>query len=93
MTSEQNDLVRKIGSNQTWLGGSDLFREGKWFWARSGLAISGKDTDWAPGQPNSGRDENCLMMSESRNGHWRDADCDIDVPFVCQKIISSAVVG
>ena len=98
MTSEQNDLVRKIifdeGSNHTWLGGSDLFQEGHWFWATSGqaIAISGDDTDWAPGQPNNRHGENCLMIWNN-DGHWNDADCDIDLPFVCQKTISSTVVG
>ena len=96
MTPEQNDLMKKLmfeeRSDHVWLGGSDLFQEGKWFWATSGLSISGNDTDWAPNQPNNAHGENCLEMSAAK-GHWNDADCDRDLTFVCQKMISSSVVG
>jgi len=98
ITTAQNDLMKKLmfesQSSHVWLGGNDLFQEGKWFWATSGLTISlsGNDTDWAKDQPNDLRGQNCLELS-SNLGHWNDEDCDETHTFVCQRMITSTVVG
>ena len=94
---QQNDLMKKLlsdnkASSHIWLGGDDLFQEGKWFWAHSGIPVD-DFTDWHAGQPddaNSG--ENCMQLHSSWK-QWNDGDCDIKVPFVCQKLMTSEVIG
>merc|ERR1712241_669728 len=94
---QQNDLMKKLlsdnkASSHIWLGGDDPFQEGKWFWAHSGIPVD-NFTDWHAGQPddaNSG--ENCLQLHSSWK-QWNDGDCDIKVPFVCQKLMTSEVIG
>ena len=87
---QQNDLMKKLLSDNkasgVWLGGSDLFQEGKWFWTHSGIPVD-DFTDWHAGQPddaNSG--ENCLNLPAVWK-QWNDADCDRKLPFVCQKLM------
>merc|ERR1712241_1246297 len=94
-TVEQNNLIKKLLHDHkayaVWLGGSDLFQEGKWFWAHSGYPIEDFD-DWRAGQPDDANGgENCMNLPSKWN-HWNDGDCDTKYPSVCQKPILSDVV-
>ena len=60
-------------SKRFWIGGTDAAVEGSWLWS------DGSDWDyenWIPGQPDSGRDQNCLAMDQTGEyGKWRDVPC------------------
>merc|ERR1712124_183303 len=56
-------LIQTNSGNIAWLGGHDLVREGQWTWTHSGLRLSGRYQDWAPGEPNNmDNKEHCLDL-------------------------------
>lgn len=73
-SQEQNFLVDnfpEIFPNYVWLGASDEAVEENWIW------ITGEVwnyTDWDPGEPNGGIDENCLDYSDYSD-KWNDENC------------------
>jgi len=80
------------GAHEIWLGADDMIIETKWFWA-SGQPVD-EFTDWAPGQPDthSSQDENCMELNV-RLGHWNDDECYNKQPFICQKPVTSDIIG
>ena len=62
-----------VGCGAVWLGVSDIVKEKDWVW-ESGSPVSW--SNWAQGQPNGGRDQNCVYM-DSR-GDWFDTDCSVE---------------
>lgn len=64
-----------------WLGGSDIDTEGNWVWAHSKRKIT--YTNWAKGEPNGKRHENCLHTYKG-NGVWNDIDCGYRCGFICE---------
>ncbi|XP_060932845.1 lactose-binding lectin l-2-like [Limanda limanda] len=74
------DLIKNFdhAEGYTWIGLSDLHKEGSWMWS-DGCAV--KFTYWSPGEPNNdGGRENC--------GHyfkrgWNDILCSGRIPSVC----------
>ena len=66
---------------ELWLGFNDSTTEGAWVW-QSGAAVS--YTNWASGEPNDSRGEDCAEMY-SNNGQWNDTDCaDEELAYVCK---------
>ncbi|MBN3292990.1 LECA protein, partial [Polypterus senegalus] len=80
-----NSLIRSIDKSgpATWLGGCACEKVGDWKW------IDGSKWDysnWKPGEPNNSRNkERCLQMMSI--GQWNDANCAVQMPFVCMKKI------
>ena len=69
-----------------WTGGTDMGREGHWYWAGS-LATVG-DFMWYPNQPDSGIQENCLWLDNNSSYDFlgNDLDCIGNIKyFICQK--------
>ena len=69
-----------------WTGGTDLGREGHWYWAGS-LATVG-DFIWYTNQPNDGTKGNCLWLEDSPNYEFLGADAGCiaySKYFICQK--------
>ncbi|XP_053302121.1 lactose-binding lectin l-2 [Pleuronectes platessa] len=65
----------------TWIGLSDLHKEGRWMWS-DGCAV--KFTFWFPGQPDNGRGvEHCGHNNFSTEKKWNDAPCSALIPSVC----------
>ncbi|XP_071177965.1 perlucin-like protein [Mytilus edulis] len=69
--------------NYTWIGASDLAKEGNWLW------ITGKTlglyTNWRAPNPNNGNgyfEEDCMDWSF---GGWNDNNCASRLNFVCEK--------
>ena len=83
---------KKYSINQTnllifladfWIGLTDDSLEGKWEWLPSGATPS--YTEWAPGQPDNGHNEDCALMSRSKDYHWNDDQCDNNHHFICER--------
>ncbi|KAL4233245.1 hypothetical protein ACF0H5_007929 [Mactra antiquata] len=66
-----------------WLGATDIVNEGAYVWTRRNEYVS-EYTNWAPGQPSSGRAENCLALYEGVQFKWNDAPCDYQASFICE---------
>ncbi|XP_041096216.1 macrophage mannose receptor 1-like [Polyodon spathula] len=77
----QNLINKNDASNTiTWLGGSDCFKEGSWYWT------DGSKWDyniWNKGEPNNFLVENCLQINFGAPGGWNDMACLNLYPFVC----------
>ncbi|KAL4230663.1 hypothetical protein ACF0H5_011039 [Mactra antiquata] len=65
----------------TWLGGSDLVREGVWTWQASEQEFS--FTSWNPGEPNNANSEHCVIMGSSGVG-WNDLGCGRLLSYICE---------
>jgi hypothetical protein len=66
-----------------WLGATDLVKDGTWAWET--FASSLNYTRFAPGDPNGGTQENCLIMWQE-NGNWADLSCMTTLNYhVCEK--------
>ncbi|XP_053303471.1 lactose-binding lectin l-2 [Pleuronectes platessa] len=65
----------------TWIGLSDLHKEGRWMWS-DGCAV--KFTFWSPRQPDNyhGR-EHCGHNNFGTNKKWNDLPCSNNHPSVC----------
>jgi hypothetical protein len=71
-----------------WTGGSDQEDEGVWRWSddraypgQNGFGAPGPFTAWDEGQPNGGRNENCMRAID---GLWRDRPCEDEGAYVCE---------
>ena len=78
-----------------WAGATDNFAEGSWLWPNSNTPINcdGDFCDWRDGEPNGGKNENCLEVTNFGNaGHWNDANCnDWLFHYICEKPIAKDV--
>lgn len=66
-----------------WIGLTDDSLEGQWEWLPS--AETSGFTDWAPGQPDNGHNEDCAVLSHHSDYHWNDDQCDNSHYFICEK--------
>uniref|UniRef100_A0A1B6G9L9 C-type lectin domain-containing protein n=1 Tax=Cuerna arida TaxID=1464854 RepID=A0A1B6G9L9_9HEMI len=82
---KENQLYKSDNSYLFWTAGTDLAREGEWYWMTTGLSIDGF-TDWHTTQPdNIDNREHCLGFADRSDKKWHDADCkNILTPFVCE---------
>lgn len=69
------------GVNDFWLGINDMVTEGK-FVDVNGLAIS--FLSWDQAQPNGGKRENCVFLSQSSQGKWSDEVCRSSKRYICE---------
>ena len=68
------------GSGIVWLGISDEAQEGHWV-TPNNRPVS--FTDWATGQPQGDRRENCVMTLNSEK--WHDGGCNTgSLSFICE---------
>ena len=74
--------LRPDKKQPVWLGGSDSAEENKWVWT-DGTKF--EYTNWVPGEPNDGGNEDCLEV-----GHmWNDRSCNNYMyKFICKKQFS-----
>lgn len=85
-SAEENEFVARLAntvsnSSYTWLGGSDVYSEGKWFWITD---ESFSYTNWNENQPdNYNSSEHYLHMYPS--GKWNDSASGSNVMmFICE---------
>merc|ERR1712154_271566 len=68
-----------------WLGANDLDTEGKFVWNHTATLVSDAEfTDWAPGQPDDLKNEDCLEFHVTFS-HWNDHFCSTQKAFICQR--------
>ncbi|XP_022295073.2 perlucin-like [Crassostrea virginica] len=87
-SANESDFLRRQLSSlgvhaDFWIGLTDDSLEGKWEWLPSGATPS--YTEWAPGQPDNGHNEDCALMSRSKDYHWNDDQCDNNHHFICER--------
>eukprot|EP00565_Helicotheca_tamesis_P005163 CAMPEP_0185728458 /NCGR_PEP_ID=MMETSP1171-20130828/3788_1 /TAXON_ID=374046 /ORGANISM="Helicotheca tamensis, Strain CCMP826" /LENGTH=200 /DNA_ID=CAMNT_0028397173 /DNA_START=90 /DNA_END=692 /DNA_ORIENTATION=+ len=83
---DEKSPIYEFRDEEHWLGGRDLFAEGKWiwdsdetpFWTGDSCGRARNFDNWWLGEPNSwDGDEDCVMRyGISRNGRWNDAPCN-----------------
>ena len=92
----KNDQVAgMIQGTGAWLGLSDSKSEGSWKYAQGGGDL-GNYNNWLAGSPDGGEEENCAMMfgpGSEDSGKWDDANCTLQMPFVCTKNKGSTKVN
>uniref|UniRef100_K1R943 Mannose-binding protein C n=1 Tax=Magallana gigas TaxID=29159 RepID=K1R943_MAGGI len=63
-----------------WVGASDQDREGMFQWVNNNSLTF---THWFPGEPNGGRNEDCVQLCN--NGQWNDESCSNNENALCEK--------
>uniref|UniRef100_UPI0037E8395E lactose-binding lectin l-2-like n=1 Tax=Semicossyphus pulcher TaxID=241346 RepID=UPI0037E8395E len=83
----ENNFVQNLTKNfdhaegWTWIGLSDLHREGRWMWS-DGCAV--KFSFWREGQPDNYKgNEHCAHSNCITPGTWNDIPCPETYPSVC----------
>ncbi|XP_065325663.1 lactose-binding lectin l-2-like [Pelmatolapia mariae] len=87
-SEEEENFVRSFIKNfdhteeRTWIGLSDLHKEGRWMWS-DGCAVS--FTYWSPKQPDNWQGiEHCGHNNfETNNKKWNDVPCSVTYTSVC----------
>lgn len=78
----ESTYISWIGGGTTFAGGCDDDVEGTWTW------VSGEPwsfSDWASGEPNGLRTEDCLEIRSTGPRDWNDSSCDVYTrPYVCE---------
>ncbi|XP_012715447.1 lactose-binding lectin l-2-like [Fundulus heteroclitus] len=65
----------------TWIGLSDIHKEGKWMWSDGTVA---RYALWSAGQPdNSEGNEHCGLTTYGPEKNWNDDSCSMRFPSVC----------
>ncbi|XP_070702741.1 lactose-binding lectin l-2-like [Pempheris klunzingeri] len=83
---EEQKFVKTLIKNfdhaegRTWVGLSDIHKEGKWMWS-DGCAV--KFVFWSAGEPNNQGGENCVENNFGTHLKWNDVRCASVFPSVC----------
>ncbi|XP_052088196.1 C-type lectin lectoxin-Lio3-like [Mytilus californianus] len=74
-----------VVDNGVWLGGNDMDTDGVWEWSSTNTPISTSESDWdvANGNPGS---EPCMLLYLASGNRWRDAACDEEHAFICERV-------
>jgi len=86
--AEQDALQKwhKTFGPSVYIGASDKFSEGKWYWQHTRDPI--KYNNWDENEPQTGEYNSCARMSSS-NGKWSASYCDVAYAHpLCEKISS-----
>jgi len=80
-TKEENDYLKKqFGGYDSWIGLSDIEKEGEFRWVNGPRVWF---SDWFRGEPNDyDKAEDCVHI---KNRNWNDASCFMNMYFICEK--------
>merc|ERR1712117_674816 len=77
LPAQQLTLLANTGVwTRWWTSGTDLGREGHWYWASSLAPLP--DFVWYPGQPARGHLENCAYFDQWQDFMIGDIDCGVN---------------
>ena len=70
-----------------WIGLSDTYAEGSYYWVNKVLLNSSSFTNWDVGEPsNNFKNEDCVeMYGEYGVGKWNDNYCNSIRDYICEK--------
>ncbi|XP_010603930.1 CD209 antigen-like protein C isoform X3 [Fukomys damarensis] len=84
---EQNFLqLNAKNKGPTWMGLSDLKKEGVWQWVDGSHLWFSLSNNWLPGEPNNDGDEDC---AEFRGDGWNDGKCRVEKFWICKEPAAS----
>ncbi|CAB3385996.1 Hypothetical predicted protein [Cloeon dipterum] len=79
--------------DRVWIGGTDLGREGSFYWGQSLRDFSPNETYWHEGEPSGtslhGIKEDCVQYRRLVNDTevlWNDAPCELKYQFICEVV-------
>uniref|UniRef100_W5MQN5 C-type lectin domain-containing protein n=2 Tax=Lepisosteus oculatus TaxID=7918 RepID=W5MQN5_LEPOC len=80
---EHQFLKQQISSKEIpmWLGGTDCYKEGTWFWSDG---AQWNWVKWNTGEPNNAGIENCIHLNYDQEG-WNDISCNNQYPYICAR--------
>ncbi len=91
-SEEENEFVDALGSDQLWIGGSDLASEGDWVWVddgtpfwegrQNGRAVGRAFVAWSGNEPNGGANSDCARTVPGR-AEWADLACALERQALC----------
>ncbi|CAH1243682.1 ADGRL2 [Branchiostoma lanceolatum] len=86
-TLEENRFLRALTVNglyqdSFWTSGTDETSEGVFKWNATGRNVTADG--WKEGEPNGGRNENCIELRKQHNFLWNDARCEHRNFFICE---------
>ncbi|NXN82307.1 CLC3A protein, partial [Bombycilla garrulus] len=88
--NEETNILRDYGkksvprASEFWLGVTDMASEGR-FVDVNGMAL--QYFNWDRAQPNGGKRENCVFLSQASQGKWVDEVCRTAKRYVCEFLI------
>ncbi|XP_062618935.1 perlucin-like protein [Saccostrea cucullata] len=80
LNSQKHGVCSYMCACSRWIGATDIDKEGDFTW-NGNTKIN--YSNWHPGQPENGRNGNCVQLCQS--GHWDDTSCGWDKAFICEK--------
>ena len=87
---EENVYIQhRHNGERSWIGLNDRSVEGSFVWANKEISSF---RFWAPQQPNSWKNEDCVHTLGAENGYtWNDVSCDKCYNFTCFKGITKTL--
>ncbi|XP_026011319.1 ladderlectin-like [Astatotilapia calliptera] len=85
---EEDNFVRSLIRNSdpderaTWIGLSDIHREGRWMWSDGSVVDF---FNWKKGEPNNRGNEDCVTRNYRTIKQWNDWPCSSSCASVCLK--------
>ncbi|XP_064595387.1 macrophage mannose receptor 1-like isoform X2 [Liolophura sinensis] len=72
---------------ESWIGLNDRFKEKTFIWNNDNKTTSIAFKNWASGQPDHKKDQDCVTVQTAANvrGKWRDNKCNGKWGYICQK--------
>ncbi|XP_063402331.1 perlucin-like [Mytilus trossulus] len=77
--------MTSVYPNTVWLGGTDMFAEGRWVWIENLEPISYNYWYMGSHEPSGGSADNCLIWHNHNGYFWQDVNCKANYKFICQR--------
>lgn len=81
-TKEENQLVRSLAYDTTWIGLSRTSHQAQWTWTDGSAFFGSSDTSWRAGLLAA---SNCLALSKTPNFEWTRMPCGMKGAVLCSK--------